>query len=163
TPAELGSAATLLSRFRERGLRLVTAESCTGGLLAAALTAVAGASDVFDRGFVTYSNAAKAAMLGVPDALIASEGAMSEAVARTMAKGAIAASGADLAIAVTGVAGPDGGSAAKPVGLVWLAAAHRDGLVLAEQHRFPGNRAEVRRASVAAGLKLLARLIEERA
>lgn len=155
------AASSLLDRCRASGLRVTTAESCTGGLVAAALTAIAGASDVFERGFVTYSNAAKTAMLGVPASLIATEGAVSEAVARHMAEGAIAASEADLAVAVTGVAGPSGGTAAKPVGLVWFAAVRRGGSVLAEQHQFPGDRREVREASVRAALALLTRLAEE--
>ena len=121
----VAAAETLLARCRQAGLTLATAESCTGGLVAAALTAVPGSSDVFERGFVTYSNAAKADMIGVPAELIAREGAVSEAVARAMADGALAASRADLAVAVTGVAGPGGGTAAKPVGLVHLAVAIR--------------------------------------
>lgn len=121
----IAAAETLLARCREAGLTLATAESCTGGLVAAALTAVPGSSDVFERGFVTYSNAAKAEMIGVPDSLIAREGAVSEGVARAMAEGALAASRADLAVAVTGIAGPGGGTAQKPVGLVHLATALR--------------------------------------
>lgn len=155
------AADSLLDHCRARGLRVATAESCTGGLVAAALTAIAGASDVFERGFVTYSNAAKTAMLGVPAPLITTEGAVSEAVARRMAEGAIAASEADLAVAVTGVAGPGGGTAAKPVGLVWFAAARRGGSTLSEQHHFPGERRAVREASVCAALALLMKLAEE--
>lgn len=161
TKLALDAAASLLEHCRARGLRVATAESCTGGLVAAALTAIAGASDVFERGFVTYSNAAKTAMLGVPAALIATQGAVSEAVARRMAEGAIAASEADLAVAVTGLAGPSGGTSAKPVGLVWFAAARRGGSVLAERHQFSGDRREVREASVRRALALLTRLAEE--
>jgi nicotinamide-nucleotide amidase len=154
----LDEAAALLDLCRTRGLMLATAESCTGGLVAAALTAIAGSSDVFERGFVTYSNAAKEALLGVPGALIAAEGAVSEKVAREMAVGAIRNSAAHLAVAVTGVAGPGGGSPEKPVGLVWLGAARRAGVVRSERHIFSGDRTSVRAASVVAALALLARM-----
>ncbi len=156
--ATLDEAAALLALCRTRGLMLATAESCTGGLVAAALTAIAGSSDVFERGFVTYSNAAKEALLGVPGALIEAEGAVSEKVAREMALGAIRNSAADLAVAVTGVAGPGGGSAEKPVGLVWLGGARRGGAVRSERHFFSGDRTSVRAASVVAALALLARI-----
>lgn len=119
------SAAALIDRCRRNGLMLATAESCTGGLIAGLLTSVSGSSDVLDCGFVTYSNAAKSRMIGVPAELIARVGAVSEEVARAMAEGAIANSAADVAIAVTGVAGPGGGTATKPVGLVHCAAARR--------------------------------------
>ncbi|HMR59498.1 CinA family protein, partial [Amaricoccus sp.] len=112
----------ILGAARARGWRIATAESCTGGLVSAALTEIPGSSDVFDRGFVTYSYPAKTAMLGVPQAMLAAEGAVSEPVARAMAEGALAASDAQLAVAVTGVAGP-GASEAKPEGLVWFATA----------------------------------------
>jgi nicotinamide-nucleotide amidase len=124
-------------------------------MIAAALTAIAGASDVVDRGFVTYSNAAKTEMLGVAPDLIAAAGAVSEAVARSMAEGALARSAADLAVAVTGIAGPDGGSAEKPVGLVWLGLARRGGRTATLRQVFPGDRAAVRRATVAKALRLL--------
>ncbi len=156
----LDAAASLLALCRSRGLMLATAESCTGGLVAASLTAIAGSSDVFERGFVTYSNAAKEALLGVPAALITAEGAVSEKVAREMAAGALRNSAAHLAVSVTGVAGPGGGSAEKPVGLVWLGAARRGGEVRSERHLFSGDRASVRAASVAAALALLARMAE---
>jgi nicotinamide-nucleotide amidase len=120
-------AAELLAACRSRGLKIATAESCTGGLIAAILTEVPGSSDVFERGFVTYSNEAKTEQLGVPTELIANHGAVSEEVARAMANGALKHSRADIAIAVTGVAGPGGGTEAKPVGLVHLAAARRGG------------------------------------
>lgn len=116
------AAADLLEKCRSNGLRLATAESCTGGLIAACLTEIPGSSDVVERGFVTYSNVAKSEMLDVPVALIATEGAVSEAVAIAMAEGALSRSPADLAVAVTGIAGPGGGSDAKPVGLVHIAA-----------------------------------------
>jgi len=152
----LAAAARLLEACRARGVLLATAESCTGGLIAAALTSVAGSSDVVDRGFVTYSNAAKTEMLGVPAALIADEGAVSEAVARAMAEGALARSGATIAVAVTGVAGPGGGSAEKPVGLVWFGLAQRGMPTAAEQQVFPGDRAAVRAATVARAFALIA-------
>ncbi len=151
----LDLAEAVLAACRAAGLKVATAESCTGGMIAAALTAIAGASDVVDRGFVTYSNAAKTEMLGVPPDLIAAAGAVSEAVARSMAEGALARSAADLAVAVTGIAGPDGGSADKPVGLVWLGLARRGGRTATLRHVFPGDRAAVRRASVERALRLL--------
>ncbi len=155
-PAILTEAADTLQRLRARGHRVATAESCTGGLIAAALTHVAGSSDVVDRGFVTYSNAAKTEMLGVPAELISAYGAVSEPVAAAMALGALARSGADLAVAVTGIAGPGGGSADKPVGLVWFGLA-RQGQPVQTQHRvFAGDRAAVRAATVALALHLLA-------
>lgn len=151
----LADAARLLEDCRARGLRLATAESCTGGLIAATLTAIAGSSDVLDRGFVTYSNAAKTEMLGVPAELIASVGAVSEAVAARMAEGAVARSAADIAVSVTGVAGPGGGSAEKPVGLVWFGIASRDRPTGTARHVLPGDRAEVRRRSVALALQIM--------
>lgn len=157
----LAEAAALLARVQPRGLTLATAESCTGGLVAAALTAVPGSSAVFLCGYVTYATAAKQAMLGVDPALIATHGAVSEAVARAMAEGARQRSGADLAVSVTGIAGPGGGSADKPVGLVHLAAAARGGAILAERRLFAGDRAAVRAAAVAAALSLLMRAAEE--
>ena len=151
--------AALAAALLARRWRMATAESCTGGLIAAACTARAGSSDWFERGFVSYSNAAKTELLGVPAALIEAHGAVSEPVARAMAAGALARSHAQLAVAVTGVAGPGGGSAAKPVGTVWLAWAWRDpvaaGAVATEallQH-FDGDRAAVRRDTVACALQ----------
>ncbi len=133
-----------------------TAESCTGGLIAAALTHVPGSSDVVERGFVTYSNAAKAEMLGVDPAVIAAHGAVSETVAAAMAAGALARSVADVAVAVTGVAGPGGGSADKPVGLVWFGYARRGaGAARTERRVFPGDRTAVRAATVARAFELL--------
>ncbi len=146
--AILADAAALLEQLRAGGLRLATAESCTGGLIAAALTHVPGSSDVVDRGFVTYSNAAKTEMVGVPPGLIEAHGAVSEAVARAMAEGALARSAADVAVSVTGVAGPGGGSAAKPVGLVWFGCARRGGTVRTGHQVFPGDRAAIRAATV---------------
>src|SRR5262245_46603930 len=127
SPALQGEAAHLLDAFRARRMRLAAAESCTGGLIAALLTHIPGASDVLERGFVTYSNDAKVEMLGVAADLIAAHGAVSEPVVRAMAEGALRASRADATIAVTGITGPGGGSEAKPVGLVHVAAARRDG------------------------------------
>ena len=154
-PDILTEAAAVLERLRARGLRLATAESCTGGLIAAALTHIPGSSDVVDRGFVTYSNEAKTEMLGVPAALIAANGAVSEPVAAAMAEGAVARSLADVAVSMTGVAGPGGGSAEKPVGLVWFGLARRGQAVHTERHIFPGDRAGVREATVARALMLL--------
>ncbi len=155
-PSILDQATAVLDASRARGLMLATAESCTGGLIAAALTAVAGSSDVVERGFVTYSNAAKTEMLGVPEALIAAEGAVSAPVARAMAAGALARSRASIAVSVTGVAGPGGGTEAKPVGLVWFGLAVRGGAVVSERRVFPGDRAAVRAATVAHALALIA-------
>lgn len=138
-----------------RGLKIATAESCTGGLVAAALTAVAGSSAVVDRGIVTYSNAAKTELLGVPTDLIETHGAVSEAVARAMAIGALSRSAAQVSVSVTGVAGPGGGTANKPVGLVHFAAVGPAGAIHAE-HRFGDTgREEVRLSSVSVALGLL--------
>ena len=140
--------------LRARGWRLATAESCTGGLIAAACTAVSGSSDWFERGFVTYSNEAKTELLGVGAALIAAHGAVSEPVALAMAAGAIARSRAQLAVAVTGIAGPTGAVPGKPVGTVWLAWGEARAL-RAERLQLPGDRAAVREAAVAAALERL--------
>ena len=153
--AILAAAAELLEHLRAAGLMAATAESCTGGLIAAALTHVPGSSDVVERGFVTYSNAAKAEMLGVDPAVITTHGAVSEPVAAAMAAGALARSAADVSVAVTGVAGPGGGSADKPVGLVWFGYARRGGMARTERHVFPGDRAAVRAATVSRAFELL--------
>jgi nicotinamide-nucleotide amidase len=155
SPDTLDDAAALLDACRARGVLLATAESCTGGLIAAALTAIAGSSNVVDRGFVTYSNEAKTDLVGVPPGLIAGHGAVSEPVARAMAEGAVARSRATIAVSVTGVAGPGGGSAAKPVGLVWFGLARRDAPTIAESHIFPGDRTAVRQATVVRALALI--------
>ena len=144
-----------------RGWRVATAESCTGGLVAGAITAIAGSSDWFERGFVTYSNAAKAEMLGVPAELIDRHGAVSEPVAAAMAAGAVANSAADCALAVTGVAGPGGGTAAKPVGMVCFAWIARGTDPRTTTLQLPGDRAAVRDASVDAALAGLLELIGE--
>ncbi len=152
----MSAAAELLAAARAAGATLATAESCTAGLVAAALTDPAGASDVFDRGFVTYSNAAKIEALGVDPALIDRHGAVSEPVARAMADGAIARSSATFGVAVTGIAGPGGGTAAKPEGRVCFAVARRGGPTLVETVEFGARgRAAVRQASVAHALALL--------
>ena len=145
-----GRAAALLARLEARGLMIATAESCTGGLIAATLTDIAGSSAVVDRGFVTYSNEAKTDVLDVPSALIAAHGAVSEPVARAMAEGALARSKADIAVSVTGIAGPGGGSADKPVGTVHFGCARRGGATIHSHQLFAGaDRAMVRQLSVA--------------
>jgi len=141
--------------LRDRGLHLATAESCTGGLIAAACTSVAGSSDWFERGVVSYSNEAKTELLGVPAALINRHGAVSAEVACAMAEGALAHSTADLSLSVTGVAGPGGGTAAKPVGTVWLALARRGEPAHASLLQLKGNRAEVREQTVDRALQAL--------
>lgn len=153
-------AADFLSAARDKGELVATAESCTGGLLAATLTAVPGCSDVFERGFVTYSNTAKSEMLGVPYWLIEKHGAVSEDVARAMAGGALTHSNASLALAVTGIAGPDGGTPEKPVGLVHFAAGRPEGPMHHERVVFGDlGRAEVRRRSVERSLSMLRSLL----
>lgn len=137
----------LADQLRQRSLMMVTAESCTGGLIAGACTDLSGSSEWFDRGMVSYSNAAKTELLGVPAELIRIQGAVSEAVARAMATGALAHSHAQCAVAVTGIAGPTGGSAEKPVGTVWFAWATPRG-VSSEPQCFNGDRATVRQATV---------------
>ena len=139
--------------------KVCTAESCTGGLIAKTFTDLAGSSDWFDRGFVTYSNAAKSEMLGVPPSVIEDYGAVSEVVANAMASGALRHSDADFAVAVTGVAGPGGGSAEKPVGTVWITAASAEQLV-SKRHQFDGNRQAVREATLQAALTALIDLVE---
>jgi len=139
------------------GLRVVTAESCTGGGLAAALTDVPGSSQWFERGYVTYSNAAKIQELGVDRSVLEQHGAVSSEVARQMAAGALQASGTDVVVAITGVAGPDGGTLEKPVGLVYLACGRRGRPLQVVRELFAGARAEVRSAAVAEALRLLAR------
>ncbi len=158
--------AALLQAARTAGLTVATAESCTGGMVAAALTDIAGSSDVFERGFVTYSNAAKADLLGVDPALTGpgGPGAVSEPVARAMAEGALHRSRADVAVSVTGIAGPGGGSAGKPVGLVhfgWAArGGARNGAAGADRRIFAGGRAEIRAAATRHALALLAQAID---
>ncbi|MCC7272781.1 MAG: CinA family protein [Alphaproteobacteria bacterium] len=153
TLAEL--AATVLADCRVHGLRVATAESCTGGLVAGTLTDIAGSSDVVERGFVTYSNAAKTEMLDVPAELIERVGAVSAEVARAMAAGALAHSPAEIAVAITGIAGPGGATAAKPVGLVHFAALRRGGAMRDERHVLPGDRAAIRRRAVAIAFRMI--------
>lgn len=144
----------------QRGWMLATAESCTGGMIAAACTDLAGSSQWFERGLVSYSNAAKSELLGVPPALIAAHGAVSEPVARAMAEGALAHSAAQVSLAVTGVAGPTGGSAEKPVGTVWFAwTVH--GQTTSEHRQFPGDRAQVRAATLRHALGRLGELLRD--
>jgi nicotinamide-nucleotide amidase len=142
----------LATALRARGWMLATAESCTGGLISAACTSLAGSSDWFERGFVTYSNAAKSDLLGVPAALIEQHGAVSEEVARAMAEGALTRSKAQVSVAVTGVAGPGGGSVVKPVGTVWMAVSQAGGTTAAELLQLAGDRAAVRAQTVARAL-----------
>jgi nicotinamide-nucleotide amidase len=154
-------AEAVLARCREKKLMVATAESCTGGLIAGALTDIAGSSDVVERGFVTYSNRAKTEMLGVPTALIARHGAVSAEVARAMATGALANAPVELAVAVTGIAGPGGGSADKPVGLVHFGLARKGKPVQDEHHVFPGDRESIRRVTVERALELLLTAAEQ--
>ena len=154
-------AESLLASARAKGLKIATAESCTGGLIAALLTEIPGSSDVFERGFVTYSNEAKETMLGIPPALIRQHGAVSEAVARAMAEGAIRNSAAQVSVAVTGIAGPGGGSDEKPIGLVYIAAARAGEATLHRECRFGDiGRNAVRLASVVTALEILEQLIK---
>ncbi|MEI6618516.1 MAG: CinA family protein [Betaproteobacteria bacterium] len=162
SPAVDDLVAQLASLLTARGWMLATAESCTGGMIAAACTDLAGSSAWFERGFVSYSNAAKTELLGVPTGLIATHGAVSEAVARAMAQGALAHAHAQCAVAVTGVAGPTGGSADKPVGTVWFAWATPGGLH-SECQRFDGGRAAVRSATVEHSLRTLMDLLHSSA
>jgi nicotinamide-nucleotide amidase len=153
-------ARALIAEAREKQIKLSTAESCTGGLIAGALTEIAGASEVLDRGFIVYSNNAKTKLLNVRAALIMRHGAVSEEVARAMAEGALKNSAAQIAVSCTGIAGPSGGSADKPVGLVHLAAARIGETTLAEECRFGDlGRSEIRLRAVEAGLKLLFQIV----
>lgn len=145
--------------LRQRGYTITTAESCTGGLLAGRLVNAAGVSDVFSEGFITYSNEAKAKQIGVSQDTLAAYGAVSEQTAQEMAQGAAQAAGADVALATTGIAGPDGGTAQKPVGLVYIGC-FIQGVTVVEQHIFAGDRTQVRNLSVEAALSLALRCIE---
>jgi len=156
-------ATALGDALRARGWTVATAESCTGGLVAGAITEVAGSSEWFDRGFVTYSNDAKVALLGVPPALIDQYGAVSEQVARAMAEGALAHSRADAAVAITGIAGPGGATPGKPVGMVCIALVQCGHAATAHTHRYAGTRADVRAASVRDALLGLTRIATTRA
>ncbi len=159
--ALLRDAEGVIAAYREAGLRVVTAESCTGGLIAACLTQVPGASEVLERGFVPYSNQAKTEQLGVSAQLLRDFGAVSAEAARAMATGALDRSAAQVAVSVTGIAGPGGATADKPLGLVYLGAARRGAAVLDRRHRFAGERDAVRLAAVAAALTLLRQVLDE--
>jgi nicotinamide-nucleotide amidase len=154
-------ATQLLDLCRSKGLKIAAAESCTGGLLAAALTEIAGSSHVFERGFVTYSNTAKVDMLGVPQATLDRFGAVSRETAEAMAQGALSRAPAELAVAITGIAGPGGAAPGKPVGLVHFAAAARGGCLRHEEHRYGDiGRAMVRQRSVLQAIAMLHALAE---
>jgi len=160
SPALIALAEEVLNASRSKQLRIATAESCTGGLIVGLLTEIAGSSDVVERGFVTYSNEAKADLLGIPLSLIQENGAVSDVVARAMAEGAVKHSLAQLSVAVTGIAGPGGGSTEKPLGLVHMAAARDGSKTLHEVHHFGAiGRTEVRLKTVEAALLLLLRLL----
>ncbi len=156
SPAMKDRAAALLDAYRQRGLKIATAESCTGGLVAALLTEIAGSSAVVERGFVTYSNEAKTELIGVPASLIAAHGAVSEPVARAMAEGAVAHSYADVAVGITGIAGPGGATATKPVGLVHLGMARKGAATVHLERRYGDlGRETVRQRAVEDALSLL--------
>ena len=155
-PEVRAAASRLLDMCRERRLTVATAESCTGGLVAGTLTDIAGSSDVIDRGFIPYSNAAKEQMLAVPADILSAHGAVSRQTAEAMARGALHRSEADLAVAIAGVAGPGGGSVEKPVGLIQFAAAARDGRLTSRERRYGDiGRDEVRRRSVLEAISML--------
>jgi nicotinamide-nucleotide amidase len=155
-PADLlDLAKEVLNSAKAGRKRIVTAESCTGGLIASCLTAIPGSSSVIEGGFITYSNESKIRLLGVPRDALASHGAVSDIVASAMAEGALAQAGADIAVSVTGIAGPDGGSKEKPVGLVFMALAQTDTDAVVKRYIFAGTRTDVRRAAVGAALELL--------
>ncbi len=155
----IDAADRVLKSCRSRGWTVATAESCTGGMVAAALTAIAGSSDVMDRGFVTYTNEAKNEMIGVPMGLFETVGAVSEEVARAMAEGAMKTASVDLACGITGVAGPGGGSAEKPVGLVHIAAASAD-KTIHERCLFDGDRHAIRLVSALKALEMMKSLAD---
>jgi nicotinamide-nucleotide amidase len=158
----IAEAKTLIELCARKKLTIATAESCTGGLVAGALTEIAGSSAVLDRGFVTYSNTAKQQMLGVPAATLRDYGAVSRQTAEAMARGALAKAKVDLVVAITGIAGPGGGGADKPVGLVHFAAAARDGTTMHAAKRYGDiGRAEVRHKSVRHALEMLQTLAEQ--
>jgi nicotinamide-nucleotide amidase len=150
----INQATALLDAYRSKGLKLVTAESCTGGLISALLTEISGSSDVFECGFVTYSNESKINLLGIDAVLIERHGAVSEQIACAMANGAIAKTGADVAVSVTGIAGPTGGTEEKPVGLVYIAVATKNN-VLCTKNIFTGDRNNIRLSSVSKALEML--------
>lgn len=155
SPDTLERAEKLVALCRKEGRTVATVESCTGGLLSAALTSMAGSSDVFERGYVTYSNEAKTSAVAVRAEQIAFSGAVSEEVAWAMAEGALRKSGVDIAVSITGVAGPGGGTDAKPVGLVHFACARWDGKILVHHEVFPGDRTAIREAAVLQAMKMI--------
>jgi nicotinamide-nucleotide amidase len=146
---------TVLEACRAARMTLATAESCTGGMVVAALTDIAGSSDVVERGFVTYSNEAKIELLGVPPEMIAAHGAVSAQVATAMVQGALARARVELAVSITGIAGPGGATKGKPVGLVYFGIARKGGVARVERHTFQGDRADVRAAATERALELL--------
>lgn len=158
----IAKAKELLKNCGQYNLTIITAESCTGGLLSALLTEVPGSSTVFERGFVTYSNTAKETELGVPEALIAKHGAVSAEVAGAMVQGALAKTGTGIAVSITGVAGPGGGSAEKPVGLVYIAVARTGRKPVVKQHQFSGDRSAVRMAAVDTALEIMDVVIKDK-
>ena len=151
----LDLAKDVLVAAKAAGARITLAESCTGGLIGGCLTAIAGSSSVFDSGFITYSNESKVRLLGVPRELLTEHGAVSDIVAAAMAEGALAQADAQIALSVTGIAGPDGGTKDKPIGLVYLALAQNDQDAMVKRYVFAGTRTDIRRATVAAALELL--------
>ena len=155
-------ASTVLEACRKGGLKLATAESCTGGMVAAALTDIAGSSDVVERGFVTYSNEAKTELLGVPATMIATHGAVSAQVATAMVQGALARAPVDIAVSITGIAGPGGATAGKPVGLVYFAVARKGGDARVERHNYQGERGAIRAAAAERALELLLETVRGR-
>jgi nicotinamide-nucleotide amidase len=155
----VSSVEQLTDKLRGIGLMLATAESCTGGLLAAAMTDMPGASEVFERGFVTYSNDAKQELLGVPAEILRSHGAVSTQTATAMVRGAIKNSRAEIAVAITGIAGPSGGSEQKPVGLVYIAFGMKDGPVQCVEHRFQGDRPDIRHQAADCAVKHLLKFL----
>ncbi len=164
SPVDITTATALIERLRSDKLTIITAESCTGGLIGALLTEISGSSDVFERGFITYSNGAKCDLLGVPPTLIGRYGAVSSQVADAMAVGALRASTGDISVAVTGIAGPSGGSAAKPVGLVYISVAQRGQRAVTVEHRYGDiTRAGVRLAAVRSAIELLGQSLDSAA
>lgn len=153
-------AAAVGAALKSREMSLATAESCTGGWTGEAVTSVSGSSQWYDRGFITYTNQSKQDMLGVDEATLDNHGAVSEQTVREMAQGALSHSRADVSVAISGIAGPSGGTAEKPVGLVWFAWAAKSGAIHSEKHLFPGERREVRRQAVEAALKGVLALLE---
>jgi nicotinamide-nucleotide amidase len=159
-PMDITDRATqIITLYKEAGLMAATAESCTGGMIIGSLTEISGSSSVVDRGFVTYSNEAKNELIGVDMAMIIEHGAVSAEVAQAMAEGALARSRADAAVSVTGVAGPGGGTAEKPVGLVFMGGARKGQEAIVQKHNFSGDRSAVRKATVLAAMTMFETLV----